>query len=190
MKSETLPPPQSPVPDAADAAFERRKSAVLDAYDRHDPIIRAYVRSKITHHADAQDVVQEFWKRVLMDAPSGKIEHLPWLMRKARYTVGDHFRKRKQLKREEPTGEIDSTIQDPAIGELDASPEADAEIRRQFFENFPDIDLNDRQREVLWLHGRHGLTLEEISERTGVAPSTIHDWIIKGRNEISKSLES
>lgn len=191
MKSQIKERPKA-VEEAAAREFDRRYEAVMLAYDRHDPLLRSYVSSRIQNLEDVKDFLQDFWKNLLLRAPLEKIDRLPWLLRRVKWRIGDYYDRRKRLAERETSVEHIDRVTDEAapLRELEDSPEADVRLREQFFENFPDLDLTDTQQDVLWLYGRHGLTVQEISDQMNIPSSTVHDWISRARKQLKPYLES
>jgi predicted DNA-binding protein (UPF0251 family) len=77
----------------------------------------------------------------------------------------------------------------PAYREPMFSPENEDRLQQKFWTEFP-VELTEAQRRTLWLYGRHGLTLEEISKQIGVPRSTVHDWIQMGRERLHDAMNA
>jgi len=184
---ETLQPA---VAETADAAFDRRKQLVLRAVELHYTYLLAFVRRFVSHH-DAEDVLQELLKYCLLHMREDRIDSLPTLRRKAYFLVLDHHRKRQRLGLTQSVEETEPQNEPvaPEHREQAFSPESEELLQQKFWSEYP-VELTDRQRRVLWLHGRHGLTVQEISEREGIPSSTAHDWIKIGRERLLDVMEN
>ena len=60
-------------------------------------------------------------------------------------------------------------------------------MKEKFWSEYP-VDLPDKTREMLWLAGRYGYSVDEISERMQVARSTVGDWLKRGRQKLADYL--
>ncbi|MEM1223240.1 MAG: sigma factor-like helix-turn-helix DNA-binding protein [Verrucomicrobiota bacterium] len=168
------------------ASFEERVELVTESVDLYQKHLLHYVYKMTNQWQDAENIVQELWKFVMVYFKDDQIKHLPLLRRKAYQLFIDHYRE-KQRKPAIPTDQL------PEHRSAKTEPEAytDAEEQRLkavFFEQYPGIELSDAQKEALWLHGRYGFTHMEIAEKTGTAASTIGDWIKLGRKRIAEYL--
>ena len=166
--------------------FEERVELVTESVGLYQKYLLNYVYQMTNQWQDAENIVQELWKYVMVYFKDEQIKHLPLLRRKAYQLFIDYYRERKR-KPAIPTDQI------PERSSAKTSQEAytDSEerhLKAVFFEQYPDIDLSAVQKDVVWLHGRYGFTHREISEKTGVAASTIGDWIALGRKRIAEYL--
>ena len=172
----------------AEAAFQRRRQLVMQAVERHHAYLLAHVRSIVGHH-DGEDVIQDLFKYALIHLPEHLICSLPVLRRKARFLALD-VRRRRSL-RQADSLDHESTPE-PAAPETAESADADDNdeaLACRFWEEFP-VSLGEEQKRVIWMHGRHGLTFEEIERELGVPSSTAHEWVIRGRRLILALLEN
>lgn len=170
----------------AKASFEERVELVTESVDLYQKHLLHYVYSMTNQWQDAENIVQELWKFVMVYFKDEHIQHLPRLRLKAKHLFIDHYRE-KQRKPAIPTDQL------PEHRSVKTAPEAytdDEELRLKavFFEQYPSIDLTPAQKDAIWLHGRYGFTHVEIAEKTGTAASTIGDWIKLGRKRIAEYL--
>lgn len=166
--------------------FEERVELVTESVELYQTYLLKYVNRMTNQWQDAENIVQELWKYVMVYFKDEQIKDLPLLRRKAYQLFIDHYRERKR-KPAIPTDQI------PERSSAKTSQEAytDAEelrLKVVFFEQYPNIELTSAQKDAVWMHGRYGFTHREISERTGVAASTIGDWIALGRKRIAEHL--
>lgn len=183
MKIQTLEPPA----DAIDAAFERRKALVMRVVELYYCYLLSFVRRFVDYHS-AEDVVQELLRYCLLQMRVDLICSLPALRRKAHYLALDHLRKRKRSSEVELKTEVvgDEMIA-PIHREPGCSDEDESRLQERFWSEFP-IELTDLQRRALWLYGRHGMTVQEISGKMAIPTSTVHDWIKLGRERLHDAM--
>lgn len=187
--SPHMPAPQSRATRAeAEAAFERRMALVTEAIDTYHNSLLAYLYGFTRHWQDAENLLQDLWKYVLLHFRDDEIGHLPALKNRAKRLFIDAYRKARRR------GEVVSD----AIAEQEAAPpylepvsEAEeARLKENFWREFPGIELSVQEKEVIWLHARYGFTYAEIEERTGVASSTVGDWIARARRLLADYLNN
>ena len=77
---------------AAEEKFSRRVELVMASVDLHHTGLLNYLRSLAGHH-DAEDILQELWKFVVVHFAEDKIDCLPLLRRKAYQLFVDHYRR-------------------------------------------------------------------------------------------------
>ena len=181
---KTIPSP----PDVAEAAFERRLEAVSAAVDKYHAYLLNYLYRLTSQWQDAENLTQELWRVVLLNFEEDKIGTLPLLRRKAYQLFVDHYR--KQVRRGETV--TDCLPEIPVHGAKLAafSDEGEIALQKTFWAEYPDIDLTEEQKEVLWLHARYGFTYKEIEERSEVPASTVGDWIILARKKLADALNA
>jgi DNA-directed RNA polymerase specialized sigma24 family protein len=174
----------SEIPDAnADAAFERRVAAVSHAVDDYHRYLLDYLYRLTRQWQDAENLLQDLWRHVLIHFKEEQIHTLPLLRRKAYQLFVDHYR--RQVRR----GEVlsDELPEVPSEGAKLAAftDEGEAALREKFWAEYPGLDLTDAQKEALWLHARYGFTFKEIESRTDVPASTVGDWIALARKKLA-----
>ena len=173
---------------AAEAAFARRMARVMEAVNLHHTHLVDYLRRRTRDHHTAQDIAQDLWAYVVVHFPEDQIGNLSLLRRKSYQLFVDRYRAALR-RRETITADLpDIALAAPRENHFSAAGEA--ELREKFWREFPGIELDAAQREVLWQHARYGFTIKEIAARTGVAPSTVGDWIQLGRARLGAYLEA
>lgn len=167
--------------EAANADFDRRMDLVMESVDRHHTYLLGYL-TRLAGPPQAEDLLQELWKYVVVHFPEDKINTLSLLRRKAYQVFVDHYRRRRAHAR--LVARIAEEQQEPAH----IYPEDDQmDFKARFFSEYP-VDLTEEQKTVLWHYGRYGLTYQEIERELGVPASTAHDWVKLGRVELQKML--
>lgn len=165
-----------------EAQFERRLELVMASVDLHHVHLRDYLHQLTQQWQDAEDILQELWRYVLLHFPEDKIGSLSLLRVKSYQLFVDHYRAARR-RPEILTDEIPETP-GAVSGEASFSEEEEAGLKARFWREFHGIELSEAQKEVLWLHGRYGFTYQEIGQRLGVPSSTVGDWVVLGRERI------
>ena len=168
---------------AAEEKFSRRVELVMASVDLHHTCLLNYLRSLAGHH-EAEDILQELWKFVVVHFAEDKIDCLPLLRRKAYQLFVDNYRrnvargKLMEQARQVPPPEKQEYVYDDAD---------EPRLQVKFWQEFP-IDLTDEQKNVLWHYGRYGMTFQEIEKKLGVKASTACDWLKLGRQQLEPFL--
>ena len=151
--------------EAAFAAFHARCVAGL----------HAYVHRIIGNAADADDVVQEAFLRMLgVDLPSDEEHWRRYLYRIASNLIVDRWRRGKF--------EQGIAVQEPTV----PAPryEDDATVAQMFAE------LKPRERALLWLAYVEGESHEEIAASLGVRPSGVRVLLFRARRRLRDLLQA
>ncbi len=174
--------------ETAGAVFERRVAAVSQCVGDYHTYLLNYLFSLTRQWQDAENLLQDLWRYVLLNFDEDKIHALPLLRRKAYHLFLDHYR--RQVRRGEVlTDEMPEVpVQQPNFAPF--TEDGEAALREKFWSEYPGIDLSEKQKEVLWLHARYGFTFKEIEERIGVAASTVGDWIVLGRKKLAEIINN
>ena len=175
------------------------QSAAFEAAyaENHETIKGWLLKNKkglVNNIQDAENVMQTLWLYVLRKYKISDMGVKAMLYKKAGLLAIDYARKRDR-KNESLFSEMSREGDD---GEEGFSPDNIAsekfspfEFRPEdFWADYPDIELSDVQKEVVWLYGHEGLTFTEIEEKTGVKKSTACDWIKKSRELFRASMEA
>ena len=181
MASNPVP---DPVRQTAEESFSRRVELVMASVDLYHTYLLNYLRSFAGHH-DAEDILQELWKFVVVHFQEDKIGCLPLLRRKAYQLFVDNYRRNVAR-----NNVLDKVKEQAAADEPRyVYDEADeGRLQARFWAEFP-VELSEAQKEVLWHHARYGLTFQEIEDKLGVRASTACDWVKVGRDQLEKYLE-
>ena len=168
---------------AADAARDREDAELLQAgeYGRllatYFEEVRGRCRAAIRDEADADEVTQRVFERVLRELRAGKtypIRFRAALHNIVTWTIKDFFRERREL----PMPDwLEQEAPDP-------------------FESFEEIDdlaslfadLPPRRREVLSLRYLDGLDFDEIAERLGIDANAVYQAHHHGLKAVAEKL--
>lgn len=172
---------------AKEALFAARMELVLESAERHHRYLVEFVTTLTHQRHDAEDIVQELWRYVVVHFPEDKIKSVSLLRRKAYQLFVDRYR--SQVRRQEVV--TDSVPERPvsAGAEQHFSAAREADLKADFWGQFPGIELTEPQKEALWQHARYGYTLAELEQRLGVPASPLGDWIKLGRRRLADRLE-
>ncbi len=168
--------------EPTDDVFERRLIAVTQSVDDYHTYLRDYLFRLTRQYQDAENLLQDLWRHVLLHFQEDQIHALPLLRRKAYQLFIDYYRRKARR------GEIlaDELPEVPAQRQAHAfTAEDESAFRDKFWSEYPGIELTSPQKEALWLHARYGFTCKEIETRLNVPASTIGDWIMLGRKRLS-----
>lgn len=97
-----MPAPTQQIPKAS---FEERVELVTESVDLYHRHLLRYVYSMTNQWQDAENIVQELWKFVMVYFKDEHIKHLPRLRLKAKHLFIDHYRE-KQRKPAIPTDQL------------------------------------------------------------------------------------
>lgn len=163
---------------------DRAGAAVMDEttfqtfYRTHAPALWSYLRRTLGDAAQADDVLQEAFCKLLA-APVGDLqepEQRAYLFRIAANLSVDHWRKRK---REQQA--IERMDFEPA--RLDEAPRArDLDLARTF------ATLKPRERSLLWLAYVEGSAHEEIAQSLDLKPRSIRVLLFRARKRLASLL--
>jgi DNA-directed RNA polymerase specialized sigma24 family protein len=170
----------------AEAAFERRMAAVSQAVDNYHRYLLDYLFRLTRQWQDAENLLQDLWRHVLLNFDEDKIHALPLLRRKAYQLFIDHYR--RQVRRGEVLSEDMPEIPAQQHNAASFSDAGEAALREKFWAEYPGIELTEAQKEALWLHARYGFTFKEIEGQTGTPASTVGDWIALGRKKLAEAI--
>lgn len=150
---------------------ESEESRWFDEHVRpHEPMLRAWLRSRFASEADIDDVVQEAYMRLLKARAAGEVASpKAFLFAVARNLALDRFRHR-QVSRAESLVESEALA---VLEESDGIPETVAhnqelEILTEAIQSLP-----DRCRQIFTLRKVYGLSQAEIAAKLGVSENTV-----------------
>ena len=136
----------------------------------HEPMLRAWLRSKFASEDDIDDVVQEAYVRLLRARERGEVTSpKAFVFAVARNLALDRVRHR-QVARTEPLVESEALH---VLEEGEGIPETIAhnqelEILTEAIQSLP-----DRCRQIFTLRKVYGLSQPEIAERLGLSENTV-----------------
>jgi RNA polymerase sigma-70 factor (ECF subfamily) len=136
----------------------------------HEPMLRAWLRSRFSHEDDIEDVVQEAYVRLLRAREAGRIASpKAFLFTVARNIALDRHRHR-QVIGAEPLAENEALA---VLEEGDGIPETIA--RHQELEILTEAiqSLPDRCRQIFTLRKVYGLSQADIARQLGVSENTV-----------------
>ena len=170
--------------DALGAAFARGDADLRAIYDAHGPLVYA-----ISRKALGDDMAGEVTQEVFLSAWRGREQFDPergsiagWLVGISRRSIVDHVR-RERRHRSRRAEEEDATVAGVPDGWLDRVTERMVLARAM-------TALSERSREVIGLAYVHGLTHEQISDRTGIALGTVKSDIRRGLLVLRDEMEA
>ena len=142
-----------------------------------------YVRRLVAHEADAWDVLQQTWARVIKGIgglhDSEKLA--AWLYRVARNTALSH---RASLLAQEHWVDRAAQVADLAIAESREGPWSPEEVHRGL-----DM-LSVHHRDALTLFFLQDLSIEEMAGVLGVSEGTVKSRLFYGKRALRESLET
>ena len=169
-------------PTTANDKFSRRVELVMASVDLHHTCLLNYLRTLTSHH-NAEDILQELWKFVVVHFAEDKIDCLPLLRRKAYQLFVDDYRRNVARGKV-----IEQAVLESAAQPSHQYDEADeSRLYAKFWQEFP-VSLTEEQKNVLWHYARYGLTFQEIENKLGVRASTACDWVKLGREQLEQYL--
>ena len=159
-------------------AQQGEDQAIEALYRRHCGRVYTVVRRLTADDAQAEDVAQEAWLRVIRALPSFRGQSLfsTWLHRIA---INCALYRRRREHREDETLELPVGLPDHASA---GEPLLRLRLQRALDR------LPEGMRRVLVLHDVEGYTHEEIAEILGVAPGTCKSQLFKARAKMRSLL--
>jgi RNA polymerase sigma factor (sigma-70 family) len=170
-----------------DAAREGSDTAFESLFCRYRDRITAYVRSIVSDHARAEDIVQDVFMSALRSLRSSDrgIAFKPWIYEIAKNACIDHIRKARRASEvsidSEDFSPVDEGRMSAGVATTDAAYAAreDLDALRMAFN-----DLPDAQREVLVSRELEGLSYDSISNRTGLSRSAVESMLFRARRTL------
>lgn len=154
------------------------ESAFSELYRRHHDRLYRYCLYRLGEAHEAQDVAQEAFTRAWINAPrlQGDLRFYPWLRTIAGNLCTDVGRRRARV---QPAPSVDpgSTEggQDRIVDLVDIA------LLEQAMSRLP-----DRHREVLYLRETHGLSYEQLADRTGASVGTVESLLWRARQGLKR----
>lgn len=169
-------------------------------FDRHQMRLWRYIYHSINNRAEADELAQDVWLRVVREAPgysprAAAPQHPParfttWLFTLARNRVIDHLRVRRPLASlDEPLDEQHAVL-DTLAAPSGFGPVQRIESRQQAARLLAALEaLPAVQREAFLLLAEGGLSLADIAAATGVGLETAKSRLRYARAALRRVLE-
>ena len=173
--------------DAADAelgaAFGRRERDAFDeAYRRYAPVVQGFLRA-VSRDAPAEDLTQEAFLEAWRRADEYRPERAGlggWLVMIARSRAIDHHRRRRR--RPEVLDGSTHDAPDPAAGGVD-------EVHARWAFAALVSELSARDRGLLRMRFREGMSQSEIAEATGIPLGTVKTRMTRALATLRERME-
>ena len=152
------------------------KQHLVSLFTEHRERLHLYLRSRLANDADAQELAQEAYLRLLRISRTVLIKHpQTYLYRIASNLINDLYG--RQLTPDQQVGE--EVLNNLESSEL--SPEQCLERRRQLQQIEQALsELPPKCRAVVTLRGRQGMTSLEVAERLGISTNTVKKYMTRG----------
>jgi RNA polymerase sigma-70 factor, ECF subfamily len=160
---------------------------------RHLGSVHRYLTRMTSNHADADDLTQETFLRVWLNAASyrpGTARLTTWLHRIAHNLAVDELRKRRTVQFAEPGGtDADDELTGGSLAEAAADPAAHLEAARtQARLDEALTRLPPNQRAALLLRQVQGFSQEEAADVLGVSVSSLESLVGRARRALRAHL--
>ena len=165
-------PDRAPVPSSPDPAHALR---VAELFREHNRALVAFLRSRLDSLADAQEVAQEAYVRlVTLERPETIDSLRAYLFRIATNLVRDRWRRKDH----QPSPEPDELANATHSPNLDTSIDVRAALQ----------SLKPRERELLWLAYVEGMSHTEIAAATGLQSLSVRLLLYRARKKAAALL--
>ena len=165
--------------DGGDAALEQLVSAAAG-------VVRRWALIRLSHTADADDVMQEVMIRVIRSIeawPTGE-SFAPWLYTVTRNAATDRLRRRK---RQRDLGGFDTVLDTvPAVG-----GDPSVALARRELAGLLELFLRElphRQREVFDLIELQGVPAKEVARLIGIRAASVRGSLFKARRTLRRRI--
>jgi RNA polymerase sigma-70 factor (ECF subfamily) len=151
----------------------------LELFERHHVAVYRFLRRMGARAADAEDMTQQVFLRVLAALPAYEERQLEkaWVFRIARNVRTDHFRAEARRPLREPLDELPRAA---APVELSTRLDIDAAL----------ASLGEAEREAFLLREVGGLGYSEIAASTGATADSVRNRIHRARVALRDALGS
>lgn len=142
--------------------------------------LKRFIRARVSSDADAEDVLQDVWQKLIQTLEDGPIEQIwAWLYTVARNRIIDRYRKPQMTSLDDLAAELG--LEDDGFNLVDLFLREDKTPEQEYLRNLfwkqlrtALAELPQAQREVFIRHELEGLPFEEIARRTGENVNTLH----------------
>ena len=139
--------------------------------------LRRFIRARVRTEADAEDVLQDVWERLISALEAGTVEQISaWLYTVARHRIIDRARKPKMESLDALAQDIEGTsFEFPSFLLRDDKTPATEYRRSLFWERLHAAleELPAEQRQVFVWQELEGLSFQEIATLTGENQNTL-----------------
>ena len=139
-------------------------------YDHYFPRIYNYIRYRVDHQENAEDLTAQVFEKALTRLNQYSPERgslANWLFSIARHAVGDHLRAKKRRRWCSIEVLISRHCGDPPLEEIVIQTDLHAQVLKAVAE------LQDRERELIALKFGARLTNRHIADLTGLSESNV-----------------
>jgi RNA polymerase sigma factor (sigma-70 family) len=185
--------PTEATDDQLVVAAQQGSDAAFDAlFRRYRDRITAYVRSIVSDHARAEDIVQDVFMSALrsLRATEREVAFKPWVYEIAKNACIDHIRRVRRTSEvsidSDDFSPVDEGRLSVAVASTDAafSTREDLDVLKMAFN-----DLPDAQREVLVSRELEGLSYDTIASRTGLSRSAVESMLFRARRTLKDGFD-
>jgi RNA polymerase sigma factor (sigma-70 family) len=138
-----------------------------------------FIRARVSNHADAEDIFQDVWQRLVTTLENGPVEQVgAWLYTVARNRITDQYRKPRIASLDALAAELeldDEAFELPESLLREAATPETENLRNLFWEQLHAslAELPPEQRQVFVWHELEGLSFQEIAALTGEKVNTL-----------------
>jgi RNA polymerase sigma-70 factor (ECF subfamily) len=178
-------------PDTAEAELVRLLQAgdqttFRDFIDRYGPRINRLAYGILRNRDDAEDIAQEVFAKVYFSINSFQLRSslYSWVSRIAINECYTYLRKKRPIyESDSPDGKLSTIMQNAA----DPQPGADLAVIQRDFISKLFAEVSEEERVLLVWREIEGLSLEEISEMTGLNRNTIKVKLFRARQRLARA---
>lgn len=182
--------------NASEAELVRRakagdEQAYAEIIQRHQNMVFSVAYRMVRRRMDAEDVAQQVFAKIFyaMKKFDMRSSLSTWIYRIALNETYDYLRKLKSRRvvYEGDLGEnADEIIEDSSMS-ADRTPGADVQSERRDYLMKLLAHVSDEERMLLFQKEVEGLTVEELSARTGINENTIKVKLFRARKKLVKA---
>ena len=183
----------APESDLVRRAVAGDEPAFEEICQRHQNMVFSVVRRMVRRQIDAEDLAQRVFVKVYFSLSkfNGKSQLSTWIYRIALNESFDYLRKLKSsrvLFEGDLAEDSDGVMSDSSIS-ADRTPGADKRAEQRDYLVKLTACLSEQDRTLLFRKEVDGLTIEELSNETGMNENTIKVRLFRARKRVSKEAE-